>query len=127
MKGKRFLRPWGPPEGKIYGAKKSYTTLSDSIHMTPEAKVKKKVVKILEDNGAYVVSIVTGGYGKNGVPDIIACFRGSFWAIECKAGNGKLTALQDKNISAIRIACGRAWIINEQTLKTFEDAIKAHF
>ena len=41
--------------------------------MTPEAKVKKKVYKLLKDNGAYYFSPIMGGYGKAGVPDIIAC------------------------------------------------------
>ena len=32
--------------------------------MTPEAKVKKKVYKILRDNGAYYFSPIMSGYGK---------------------------------------------------------------
>ena len=43
--------------------------------MTPEAKVKKTAVKHLKDIGAYYFFPATGGYGKSGVPDIIACYK----------------------------------------------------
>jgi hypothetical protein len=39
--------------------------------MTPEAKVKNKVKKILDEYGVYHFSPQTGGYGRSGVPDII--------------------------------------------------------
>ncbi len=45
--------------------------------MTPEAKVKKKVVAHLKTLGAYYFYPVTGGYGKSGVPDIIGVTRAS--------------------------------------------------
>jgi hypothetical protein len=44
--------------------------------MTPEAKVKKTAVKHLKDIGAYYFFPATGGYGKSGVPDIVACYQG---------------------------------------------------
>lgn len=59
---------------------------------------------------------MTGGYGRSGVPDIIGCYKGKFIAIECKAGNGKTTALQDKNIDAIRAQNGRALVVNEENI-----------
>ena len=40
--------------------------------MTPEAKVKKKVVAVLKQHKAYYFYPVTGGYGRSGVPDVIA-------------------------------------------------------
>ena len=51
--------------------------------MTPEAKVKKVVVKHLKSMGAYYFYPVTGGYGGSGVPDIVACYDGKFFGIEC--------------------------------------------
>ena len=44
--------------------------------MTPEAKVKKKVVAVLKELGAYYFYPVTGGYGQSGVPDIVGCYQG---------------------------------------------------
>ena len=44
---------------------------------TPEAKVKKVVTNYLKKMGAYYFYPVTGGFGRSGVPDIVACFKGS--------------------------------------------------
>jgi Holliday junction resolvase len=81
--------------------------------MTPEAKVKKQVKKILDGFGCYHFYAFTGGYGRSGVPDIIACYKGRFIGIECKAGKGKTTALQDLNITQIRKNQGLAIVVNE--------------
>jgi len=84
--------------------------------MTPEAKVKKKVVAILKEAGAYYFYPVTGGYGSSGVPDIVACYKGMFIAIECKAGKNKPTPLQNKNLEDIQAAGGIAKVINEENI-----------
>ncbi|MDB4273879.1 hypothetical protein N9869_01005 [Algibacter sp.] len=84
--------------------------------MTPEAKVKKKVVAQLKQMGAYYFYPVTGGYGFSGVPDIVGCHKGIFFGIECKAGSNKPTALQDKNLSDIKKQKGIAVVINEENM-----------
>lgn len=83
---------------------------------TPEGAVKAAVRKRLVELGAYYFSPVTGGYGGSGVPDIVGCFKGKFFAIECKAGRGKTTALQDKNIAMIHAAGGKAIVVNEDNI-----------
>ena len=85
--------------------------------MTPEAKVKKKAVQILKQHGAYYFYPVTGGYGRSGVPDIIACYKGRFIGIECKAGTNKPTALQQKNLTDIKLADGIALVVNEENIE----------
>lgn len=92
--------------------------------MTPEAKVKKAVTKILKDRGAYYFTPVTGGFGASGVPDIVACFHGKFVGIECKAGNNKPTALQQKNLDDIEKAGGVALVINERNLDNLVGILK---
>lgn len=92
--------------------------------MTPEGKVKKAVIKILTDNGAYYTMPVTGGYGRSGVPDILACINGKFVAIECKAGTNKPTALQEHNMCGIRSAKGFALVINEDNMQDLLEVIK---
>ena len=92
--------------------------------MTPEAKVKKQVKKILDDLGAYHFSPLTAGYGRSGVPDIIACYKGRFLAIECKAGKGVLTALQKYNIDQIKLNQGLVIVINEGNMKTLLTLVK---
>ena len=85
--------------------------------MTPEKKVKAKVVEILKGFGAYYFYASTGGYGASGVPDIICCYRGRFIGIECKAGKGKTTALQEKNIAQIIAQGGLAIVVNEDNIE----------
>ena len=53
---------------------------------TPEKRVKTKVEAVLKNEGAYYFFPATHGYGRSGVPDIIACVNGCFLASECKAG-----------------------------------------
>ena len=84
--------------------------------MTPEAKVKKVVVKQLKELGAYYFYPVTGGYGGSGVPDIIGCYQGRFFGIECKAGKNKPTPLQEKNLTDIDNNGGIAVVVNEKNM-----------
>lgn len=84
--------------------------------MTPEAKVKKKVVDVLKKGGAYYFFPATGGYGRSGVPDIVGCYRGVFFAIECKAGTNKPTALQEAEMHKIREANGQILVVNEDNI-----------
>jgi Holliday junction resolvase len=87
------------------------------VAQTPEKKVKNKVVEILKAHGAYYFFPATFGMGRSGVPDIVCCYKGSFLAIECKAGKGKTTPLQDREIEAIGAAGGMAMIVNEDTMR----------
>jgi Holliday junction resolvase len=91
---------------------------------TPEAKVKAKVVKLLKERGVYYFFPATFGMGRSGVPDIVCCVRGRFLAIECKAGKNKPTALQEREIEAIRVAGGTALIINEDNIDTVRTIIE---
>jgi len=84
--------------------------------MTPEGKVKKKVTDILKALNIYYFTPVSGGYGKSGVPDIVACFNGRFIGIECKAGQNQPTALQTAQLEAIKRARGLAFVVNEDSL-----------
>jgi len=82
--------------------------------LTPEGKVKAKVVRILKDEGVYYFFPATGGYGRSGVPDIVCCVNGHFFAVECKAGKNKPTLLQVNEIESIRRAGGVAVVANEE-------------
>jgi Holliday junction resolvase len=95
-----------------------YTTREKIMALTPEKKVKDNVVKQLKqfESHVYYFFPATGGYGRSGVPDIVGCFNGKFWAIECKAGKNTTTALQDRELNAIRNARGEAWVVNEDNV-----------
>ena len=83
---------------------------------TPEKKVKAQVVEVLKAHGVYYFFPATYGMGRSGVPDIICCYKGRFLAIECKAGAGKTTALQDRELAAIKAAGGVQMVVNEKNL-----------
>lgn len=91
---------------------------------TPEGKVKEKVVAVLKDEGAYYFFPATHGYGRSGVPDIIACVAGRFLAIECKAGRNKPTTLQVREIESIRHAGGVAVVVNEENWDMVRDMVR---
>ena len=85
---------------------------------TPEKKVKRKIVAILKEYGAYYFYPVTGGFGASGVPDVIACLNGHFVGIEAKADmkKNKPTALQVKNLNQIKESGGIALVIDANNL-----------
>jgi hypothetical protein len=93
--------------------------------LTPEKKVKDKCVKLLKAYGVYYFFPATHGYGRSGVPDIICCIKsktalGHFLAIECKAGDNKPTALQEKEMADICNHGGTTMVINETNLTMLE-------
>ena len=92
--------------------------------MTPEKKVKNAVVKQLKELGAYYFYPVTGGYGASGVPDIVGCYYGRFFAFECKAGSNKPTPLQQKNIDQIKGMKGIVAVINETNQHQIRDLLE---
>lgn len=92
--------------------------------MTPEGKVKRRVTDILKKMGAYYFYPATGGYGRSGVPDIIACLDGVFLGIECKAGKNSPTELQKRELSKIREALGVPFCINESNIESLEPALR---
>ena len=93
---------------------------------TPESKVKASVKKILEDRNAYYVMPVTSGYGNSGAPDFLVCYRGKFMGIECKAGRGKVTALQQDNLNRIVENGGVALVINESNIDLLTEEFRKY-
>jgi hypothetical protein len=92
--------------------------------MTPEAKVKAKIKKILDAHEVYHFSPFQAGMGRSGIPDIIACFKSHFIGIEAKAGDNKPTLLQERELDKIRRNGGHAIVVNEDNLDTLEFLIK---
>ena len=91
---------------------------------TPEGKVKDKVTALLKDAGAYYFFPATGGYGRSGVPDIVGCYKGRFFGIECKAGKNKPTALQESNLQSIAEAGGISMVVNEYGLDLVQEFLQ---
>lgn len=91
---------------------------------TPEKKVKDAVRKLLVEFGIYYFMPAANGFGRAGIPDIICCFGGRFIAIECKAGKGTTTALQDRELAAIRTAGGMAMVVNETNIDELKEKLQ---
>ena len=94
--------------------------------MTPESRVKHAVKKLLEEQGVYYFMPVSNGMGRHGTPDIICCCAGYFLAIETKAGKGKTTALQERELERIRYTGGEALVVtdDETTMELLRCTIK---
>jgi Holliday junction resolvase len=92
---------------------------------TPEKKVKNAVRKMLASHGIYHFMPPGMGLGRSGIPDIIGCKNGKFIAIECKAGKGKTTALQDRELVAICNAGGFTFVVNETCMDELEERLLA--
>lgn len=78
---------------------------------TPEGKIKALVTKELKALGIWYFFPGNNGFGKSGIPDIIAIVDGRFVGIECKSDPSKQpTALQVKCGEEIK-AAGGSWIL----------------
>lgn len=93
--------------------------------MTPEGKVKAEVRKILRDHAAYVhyEHIPASQFGKAGAADYLACICGRFVSIECKAGKGKQTLLQQVNQKLVEGSGGIYLLINETNYDKLKNLI----
>lgn len=91
--------------------------------LTPEGKVKDKVKAILNRRGVWYCMPRGQTYGRAGVPDLLCCHRGRFIAVETKAGRGKATPLQLRELKDIFGHQGIALIIREDNLDELENAL----
>lgn len=82
--------------------------------LTPEGIIKNRLVMFLRSLKPvpYFFFPATHGYGRSGVPDVIGCWQGRFFAVECKAeGKAKqTTALQKLEIEKIKQGGGIAFV-----------------
>lgn len=84
-------------------------------YSTPEGKMKKKVVDLLKANKVWYFFPANNGFGKAGIPDIIAIVGGIFVGIEVKADSTKKpTELQVRCGIEIREAGGQWFLVSDQ-------------
>jgi len=93
------------------------------MSQTPEAKVKANVRKLLDSLDIYHFMPPANGFGRAGIPDIVGCMDGHFIAIECKAGKGTTTALQDRELNAILNHGGTVFIAREDNLEDLQQLL----
>jgi len=78
--------------------------------MASEQQIQKKITNLLEAEGCYVVKVVSAT--KAGVPDILGCYEGMFFAIEVKTPStvNNVSKLQDYNLDKIRLCGGNSMV-----------------
>ena len=75
--------------------------------MGQEKNFENKIKTYLTDHSAWFIKYWAGAkFTKEGIPDILACVNGFFYAIEVKAPNGKPTVIQLVTLRKIRQAGG---------------------
>ena len=87
---------------------------------TPEGKVKKVLLDFLKSLGSecFYYMPVQNGMGQTGIPDVIAIIDGDFVGFECKATPKQHpTVLQAYALEKIEKAGGRAWVVDNESVK----------
>lgn len=87
--------------------------------MAQEKQFENKVKKFLKDNGIWFTKVWGGGFQTSGIPDIIACVKGQFVAVELKAQNGKPSELQLFHIRKINESGGYARVLYPNEFEEF--------
>ena len=77
-----------------------------------EAVVQRKLVAELNNSfpAIYVRKIHQSQFSHNGIPDLVGCLRGEWFAIEVKTDKGKPTKLQERELRFIKEAGGIALV-----------------
>ena len=91
--------------------------------LTPEGKVKARVKEILKQRGVWYCMPRGQTFGRAGIPDFLCCYRGRFIAIETKAGRGKATPLQLRELKDIFGHQGIALIVREDGMPELNAAL----
>ena len=94
---------------------------------TPEGEIKDQVRKVLDEMGAYYFFPAANGYGRTGIPDVIACIGGHFIGIECKAGSKQPAALQQRELGNIEKAGGTGLLVNADNIDHLENYLREYY
>ena len=80
--------------------------------MVKESVVQKRLMDAIEEEfpGVYLRKIHQSRYSHAGIPDLLGCIDGFFFAIEVKKTDGSTTKLQDRELKLIYEAGGLALI-----------------
>jgi len=82
--------------------------------MLSEKQVQAKFLRALDKAEIYYIKTIA--CSKAGVPDVVICYGGIFFAVEIKALNGRLSKLQQYNFDRIENNGGKIAIISEKNI-----------
>ena len=88
--------------------------------MASEKQFENQVKKWLKEHGAWYLQTWGGGYQRNGIPDLLICWKGKFIGVELKAENGRASELQKHEIETIRMAGGVGIILKPSGFDDFK-------
>ena len=86
-----------------------------------EKSFENKIKAYLKSIGAYFIKTHGDRFSKVGVPDIIACVKGHFVAVEVKAENGKPSELQLYHLDKIGEAGGYSFLLYPEDFENFKN------
>lgn len=81
------------------------------LQFARESDLKAVLRVFLLSRGVYFFSPMSYGYGRAGVPDIIGCYKGRFFAMEAKTIKGAMSAAQTRELELIHKAGGVAGVV----------------
>ena len=90
-----------------------------------ESRLQRQIIDYLDSIGAYTLNVYGSGMTGKGTPDILACYKGLFIAIETKVGNNRLEPAQ-KIIRKRIIEAGGIHVVPyslEQFISDFNEAV----
>lgn len=76
--------------------------------MVRESRIVERIMSYLRARGAFAEKLHGGMLQTTGLPDVVACYRGKFLAIEVKRPGGRATPMQEHILREIRKAGGFA-------------------
>jgi Holliday junction resolvase len=82
-----------------------------------EQTLQTKIIKLINSKG-YCVKVISASH--SGIPDIIACIKGKYMAVECKSDIGEMSLLQKYNSEKILKNGGLFFCVNPKNFKEFK-------
>lgn len=89
--------------------------------MASEKNFENRVKKWLKEHGAWYLKTWGGGYQRNGIPDLLICWKGKFIGVELKAENGTASELQKYELKTINDAGGIGIILKPSGFDDFKN------
>lgn len=91
-----------------------------------EKYYENKIKALLKARGAWYIKYFGGGYySRPGTPDILACYRGRFIAIEMKSEHGRVSQKQREEMARIESAGGIGCFIYPVNMDAVESILNA--
>ena len=90
------------------------------MQMEREKIFERRVRKYLDSIGAWHIKVWGNAFQRSGVPDIIGCIRGKFFALEIKAEKGRPSELQLYEIRKIKESGGYARVLYPKEFESFK-------